>query len=333
MEAFYKAHGEEYSVPEKVRWRLLEIQFERHGGRDKARSVAERALAELRRGDDFKAVVRKYSDGRRIDDKQLSVNRDPATSYSYQASDVTVDSVIGDIGVYGNGCSRIRIEALESQMVSCRADASKPVRLDLTTVRVAGPLDSAIPPKKPRNDDTPRYVEDGKDFWTRPASVADRKLSETLNQLEPGQISGILEGPDSYRIVHLIERNEPPGCRSTKSRTRFARNSPTNCGSNSSTTSTAARRSNRLTIRPPRHKDVSATPRSSHSRESSIYPPGRECRMPCRQLYVPRRGRVFERQTDSHAHAEPWAWHPIHSPAEPVTYNERVLSRFAVPSD
>ena len=194
------------AFPKRWRWRLLEIQFERHGGRDKARSVAERALAELRRGDDFKAVVRKYSDGRRIDDKQLSVNRDPATSYSYQASDVTVDSVIGDIGVYGNGCSRIRIEALESQMVSCRADASKPVRLDLTTVRVAGPLDSAIPPKKPRNDDTPRYVEDGKDFWTRPASVADRKLSETLNQLEPGQISGILEGPDSYRIVHLIER-------------------------------------------------------------------------------------------------------------------------------
>jgi len=24
------------------------------------------------------------------------------------------------------------------------------------------------------------------------------------------------------------------------------------------------------------------------------------------------RGRVFERQTDSHAHAKPWAWHPIH---------------------
>jgi hypothetical protein len=23
-----------------------------------------------------------------------------------------------------------------------------------------------------------------------------------------------------------------------------------------------------------------------------------------------RRGRVFERQTDSHAHAKPWAWHP-----------------------
>src|SRR5580658_9717147 len=24
------------------------------------------------------------------------------------------------------------------------------------------------------------------------------------------------------------------------------------------------------------------------------------------------RGHVFERQTDSHAHAKPWAWHPIH---------------------
>jgi hypothetical protein len=54
----------------------------------------------------------------------------------------------------------------------------------------------------------------------------------------------------------------------------------------------------------------------SHSRKPSLT--GRvvaiAIQMPksrCGYYRAARRGRVFERPTDSHAHAKPWAWHPI----------------------
>lgn len=42
MEAYYRNHLNEYSVPEKVRWQLLEISFERHGDRQQAQHSPNR---------------------------------------------------------------------------------------------------------------------------------------------------------------------------------------------------------------------------------------------------------------------------------------------------
>ncbi len=63
LEAYYRKHVDEYRFREKARWQLLEIRFERHGGRQGAFEVAEKAQAELKRGESFASVVRKYSDG------------------------------------------------------------------------------------------------------------------------------------------------------------------------------------------------------------------------------------------------------------------------------
>jgi beta-lactamase regulating signal transducer with metallopeptidase domain len=65
LEAYYRNHLNQYRFPEKVRWQLLEISFERHGDRQTAWAVAQKAQAELRRGESFARVVRKYSDGPR----------------------------------------------------------------------------------------------------------------------------------------------------------------------------------------------------------------------------------------------------------------------------
>jgi beta-lactamase regulating signal transducer with metallopeptidase domain len=67
VEAYYRNHESEYRSPEKVRWQLLEISFERHGDRQQARSAAEQAQAELRHGESFASVVRKYCDAPRVE--------------------------------------------------------------------------------------------------------------------------------------------------------------------------------------------------------------------------------------------------------------------------
>jgi parvulin-like peptidyl-prolyl isomerase len=61
--AYYEAHASDYSYPEKVRWQLLEISFAKHGGQAKALGVLEKAVDELRRGENFGKVAKKYSDG------------------------------------------------------------------------------------------------------------------------------------------------------------------------------------------------------------------------------------------------------------------------------
>jgi beta-lactamase regulating signal transducer with metallopeptidase domain len=68
MEAYYHKHLDEYRHPEKVRWQLLEIRFERYGDRQQARSAAERAKSELRHGESFTSVVRKYYDSPRAEE-------------------------------------------------------------------------------------------------------------------------------------------------------------------------------------------------------------------------------------------------------------------------
>jgi peptidyl-prolyl cis-trans isomerase C/foldase protein PrsA len=67
MLAYYKEHSKEYNVPEQVRWQLLQITFEKHGGKAKAFNVLQKAVAELKNGDDFGKVARKYSDGPKAD--------------------------------------------------------------------------------------------------------------------------------------------------------------------------------------------------------------------------------------------------------------------------
>ena len=191
VEDFYKAHEEEYTVPEKVRWRLAEITFERQGGRDQARSVAEKVLAELRRGDDFKAVARKYFAGRRLDEGNWSVNPYPAlddqsrpvANHFYACADAGKLFAVPE-------CARVQTAGLNIQFLS----------------RSLGSAEAKAPPKKRPNHEVRQDVDADNDFWTGEASLADPRLSEAMSRLEPGQTSGILEGSDSFRIIQLIER-------------------------------------------------------------------------------------------------------------------------------
>jgi hypothetical protein len=52
-----------------------------------------------------------------------------------------------------------------------------------------------------------KYFDNGgKQPWTNPASLTDPTISAALRQLAPGEISRVLPGSDSFRIVRLIER-------------------------------------------------------------------------------------------------------------------------------
>jgi hypothetical protein len=61
--AYYQEHDAEFSFPEKVHWQLLEIDFDKHGGRDGALKLLSQAVDALRRGEGFDKVAKKYSDG------------------------------------------------------------------------------------------------------------------------------------------------------------------------------------------------------------------------------------------------------------------------------
>jgi parvulin-like peptidyl-prolyl isomerase len=66
--AYYEQHDKQFSFPEKVRWQLLEIDFEKHGGKSGALGVLSQAVDALRRGDSFDKVAKKYSDGLHAED-------------------------------------------------------------------------------------------------------------------------------------------------------------------------------------------------------------------------------------------------------------------------
>ena len=66
--AYYDQHSGDFSFPEKVRWQLLEINFEKHGGRDRALDVLTQAIDALKRGESFDKVAKKYSDGLHAED-------------------------------------------------------------------------------------------------------------------------------------------------------------------------------------------------------------------------------------------------------------------------
>jgi hypothetical protein len=66
--AYYEQHPQDFSFPEKVHWQLLEISFEKHGGRSGALTVLTKAVDALQHGDSFDKVAKKYSDGLHADD-------------------------------------------------------------------------------------------------------------------------------------------------------------------------------------------------------------------------------------------------------------------------
>jgi parvulin-like peptidyl-prolyl isomerase len=66
--AYYEQHDADFSFPEKVRWQLLEIDFDKHGGKSGALKVLSQAVDALRRGEGFDKVAKKYSDGLHADD-------------------------------------------------------------------------------------------------------------------------------------------------------------------------------------------------------------------------------------------------------------------------
>jgi parvulin-like peptidyl-prolyl isomerase len=66
--AFYEQHADDFSFPEKVHWQLLEINFEKHGGRNGALTVLSQVIDALKKGQSFDKVARKYSDGPRAED-------------------------------------------------------------------------------------------------------------------------------------------------------------------------------------------------------------------------------------------------------------------------
>ena len=61
--AYYQAHAEEYNIASRAKWQEIKVDFARHGGRDGAIDVLEKAVAELQRGVGFNDVAKKYSDG------------------------------------------------------------------------------------------------------------------------------------------------------------------------------------------------------------------------------------------------------------------------------
>jgi parvulin-like peptidyl-prolyl isomerase len=65
--AYYEQHDAEFSFPEKVHWQLVQIDFEKHGGREGALTVLTKAVDALRRGEGFDKVAKKYSDGLHAD--------------------------------------------------------------------------------------------------------------------------------------------------------------------------------------------------------------------------------------------------------------------------
>lgn len=64
----YQAKRESYRQPEQVKWQECLILFDRSGGQEGARQRLQQAIADLKAGQSFDAVVKKHSDGVRAED-------------------------------------------------------------------------------------------------------------------------------------------------------------------------------------------------------------------------------------------------------------------------
>jgi len=61
--AEYEKRIDEYKQPAQVQWQQIWVAYDKHGGKNKALSVLDTAIAELKNGTDFATVARQYSDG------------------------------------------------------------------------------------------------------------------------------------------------------------------------------------------------------------------------------------------------------------------------------
>ncbi|MCA9038904.1 MAG: peptidyl-prolyl cis-trans isomerase [Planctomycetaceae bacterium] len=59
---YYNEHRDEYTIPERVKWQFLLIEYKKHGGRQGAYAVLNKAAQEIKQGVVFEEVVKKYSD-------------------------------------------------------------------------------------------------------------------------------------------------------------------------------------------------------------------------------------------------------------------------------
>lgn len=62
MLEYYRDHKEDYTVPARVKWQLLVIEFNKHGGTLEAGKRLKEAVAKLKETQDFTEVVKEYSD-------------------------------------------------------------------------------------------------------------------------------------------------------------------------------------------------------------------------------------------------------------------------------
>ncbi len=67
--AYYDAHRSDYDVPAEVKWQQLQVSFAKHGGKQQAWRVFDKAVQELleKKGENFNEVVKQYTDGPKRD--------------------------------------------------------------------------------------------------------------------------------------------------------------------------------------------------------------------------------------------------------------------------
>ena len=61
--AEYKRRIDEYTMPERVKWQQIVVYFDRHGGKEGAKTVMRQAWIALGEGTPFSTVARNHSDG------------------------------------------------------------------------------------------------------------------------------------------------------------------------------------------------------------------------------------------------------------------------------
>jgi hypothetical protein len=201
MEAYYQEHLNDYSSPEQVRWQLLEVGFRRHNDRKNARAVAEQAAADLRRGEDFATVVRKYSDGPGFEDGPDLLWTGLDNRADQELSAAMRELAAGDVKPVFDDRASIEFKLGPQQgpnnALNVMQEGAKRLR------------------KRERSEKVVRkyYADGGTQPWTNPESVADLRVSAVLGQLAVGETSSVLECSDSFRIVRLLDRR-PAGRKS-----------------------------------------------------------------------------------------------------------------------
>jgi PPIC-type PPIASE domain len=66
--AYYQQNDAKFSFPEKVHWQLLEIDFDKHSGRQGSLDLLTKVVDALAKGESFDKVAKKYSDGLHAED-------------------------------------------------------------------------------------------------------------------------------------------------------------------------------------------------------------------------------------------------------------------------